>query len=299
MGSIFTNNHLLTFLILFFWSAILTPLAVKIAERYRILDCPGGRKCHEGVIPRGGGLVVCSGFLVWALGSGILGQNLASVVTGAILVFFVGYLDDLSPVAPLFRLFIHIIAAIMVIRSLEVDLVLKILFLLWVAGMTNAFNLIDGMNGLALTLSSLTTLTALIYRGGPWWSGLLGLCIGILIWNFPKAYTFLGDGGSTLLGFLCSSMLVIDFSFAFYAMSYDKLILCLVLLGGIPVIDTLSAMCRRIWNKKSPFTPDRGHLHHILVDKGLTQQSALLILSFLHLGLVAFGFLLMGIRAIF
>lgn len=298
MGSIFTNNHLLTFLVLFFWSAILTPLAVKIAERYRILDCPGGRKCHEGVIPRGGGFVVCSGFLVWALGSGILGQNLASVVTGAVLVFFIGYLDDLSSVTPLFRLAIHMFAAMLVIRLVEVNFILKVLFLIWIVGMTNAFNLIDGMNGLALTLSSLTTLTALVYRGGPWWSGLLGLCIGILIWNFPKAYTFLGDGGSTLLGFLCSSMLLIDFSFAFYVMSYDRLIICLVLLGGIPVIDTLLAICRRMWNRMSPFAPDRGHLHHFLVDKGLTQPKALLILSSFHLGLVIFGFLLMGIRVI-
>ncbi|QVL37447.1 glycosyltransferase family 4 protein [Aminirod propionatiphilus] len=258
-----------------------------------MLDSPGGRKSHQGVIPRGAGLVLSSGFIFWALFAGILGRNIAPIVTASLIVFVIGYVDDMKPVPPLVRLIFHFLAAAVSIWRVETDLLVKIILIFWVTGMTNAFNLIDGMNGLALSLASLTSFASLLHRGGPWWSALLGLCFGILIWNFPRAYTFLGDGGSTLLGFLCSSLVVYDFCFSFLSLGSIKFVFILVLLGGIPVLDTLSAMCRRLLRGRSPFSPDRGHFHHVLLDFGLNQSYVLLILSVVHflVNMAAYRFL--------
>lgn len=293
MSNFILDNHFISGLFLFFWSSILTPLSVRLASQYGMLDSPGGRKSHQGIIPRGAGLVLSSGFIFWALFAGILGRNIAPIVTASLIVFVIGYVDDMKPVPPLVRLVFHFLAAAISIWRVETDLLVKIILIFWVTGMTNAFNLIDGMNGLALSLASLTSFASLLHRGGPWWSALLGLCLGILIWNFPRAYTFLGDGGSTLLGFLCSSLVVYDFYFSFLSLGSIKFIFVLVFLGGIPVLDTLSAMFRRLLRGRSPFSPDRGHFHHVLLDFGLNQSYVLLILSTIHLlvNMTAYKFL--------
>lgn len=295
MFNFFLNNHVFSWLFLFFWSSILTPLSVRLSTQYGILDSPNERKSHQGVIPRGGGLVISSGFIFWSMFAGLLGQGLAPIVTGALIVFLIGYTDDMKPLSPVVRLFFHLISALIVTWNLDVDVATKGILVFWIIGMTNAFNLIDGMNGLALSLASLTTFAALLHRGGPWWSAIFGLCFGILIWNFPKAYTFLGDGGSTLLGFLCSSMIVYDFYFSFLSLKIPKLVLILIIMGGVPVLDTFSAMARRMLRGRSPFTPDRGHFHHMLLDLGLNQAYVLLGLSFIHFSMNMAGYSLLGV----
>ncbi len=295
MFSILCNNHFSIWLFMFFWASILTPLSVRISERYGILDCPGGRKCHKGIIPRGGGLVVESGVILLSLASGALGRSFAPIITGSCLVFLIGYFDDIKSLSPKIRLLTHLISSFFVVCFVEVDFLSKIILIFWITGMINAFNLIDGMNGLAISLASLTTLVALSHRGGLWWSGLLGLCLGILIWNFPKAYTFLGDGGSTLLGYLCASILVYDFGFSFISLSPYRLILFLIFFGGVPVFDTLIAMARRMSKFSSPFEPDRGHFHHVLLDKGLSEGKVILFLGFMHFLSVIAAFWIIGV----
>ena len=295
MSNFILDNHFISGLFLFFWSSILTPLSVRLASQYGILDSPGGRKSHQGVIPRGAGLVLSSGFIFWALFAGGLGRNIAPIVTASLIVFVIGYVDDMKPVSPVVRLFFHFMAATVSLWQIETGPLVKIMLIFWVTGMTNAFNLIDGMNGVALSLASLTSIASLLHRGGPWWSALLGLCFGILIWNFPKAYTFLGDGGSTLLGFLCSSLVVYDFYFSFLSLGIVKIVFILIFLGGIPVLDTLSAMSRRILSGRSPFSPDRGHFHHLLLDFGLNQGCVLLILSAVHFFVIMTAYRFLGV----
>ncbi len=271
---------------LLIWGYFLTPISIKLSGRFGILDQPSPRKGHSQPVPRGAGLVVWMGYLLWSLLFVPDGREFAFLATGASMVFFVGYLDDMSPLKPKIRLFVHLLAASLVVIPLHLSPLLSLVYLLWIAGCTNAYNLIDGMNGLSLSMAIL----ALFAIG--WADGslnlilpLIALCLGILPWNFPKAHTFLGDGGVYLLGFVVSTMMMwsVEPSLPPQAL---RIVVTLILLGGVPVADTLTTIVRRLIAGKSPFSPDRGHIHHRLLDRGFSEGKVLAVLIF------AQGFLL-------
>lgn len=278
------NSRLGVFLLAAAWTVLITPLGIALGKRYGVLDKPGGRKQHEGVVPLGGGWTLFSGFFIWSLAADPIFPRLSWVVTGLSLVFLVGYLDDMKPLGALPRLFVHAVAAALAVASVQGLSPLQMgIFFLWIAGMTNAFNLIDGMNGLSLTLAGITGGVWMLFSGSDCWPFLVGGCLGVLFWNFPRARTFLGDGGSTLLGYFCSSFALIDGADLFFRL--DPLLLCLVLvlIGGVPVIDTFLAMTRRVLCGVSPFCPDRGHLHHRLLDRGWSVSVVLAVLGGVHI----------------
>lgn len=274
----------------FLWGIIATPVSMRLSQTFRLLDVPGGRKQHRAVTPRGAGIVLWTGYLLWALVNPNPGVEVPYVATGATFVFLVGYMDDMHPLPPLKRLFVHLAAAAWVILPLSVPIQQRVLLILWVAGCTNAYNFVDGMDGLALSLALTTSYLA--YLGGnPYtWLPFCGLISGVLLWNFPHARTFLGDGGATLLGYVCSAHLAWDLFPQFFNMKIGVMILILLLVGGVPVVDTLFAMLRRMLRKKSPFHPDRGHAHHMLLDRKLPTWQVLLLLVVLHALLVGSGY---------
>ncbi|MDR3280885.1 MAG: undecaprenyl/decaprenyl-phosphate alpha-N-acetylglucosaminyl 1-phosphate transferase [Synergistaceae bacterium] len=274
----------------FLWGIIATPISMKLSRTFRLMDVPGGRKLHPVVTPRGAGIVLWTGYLLWGLVNPNPGVEVRYVATGATLVFLVGYMDDMHPLPPLKRLAIHLLAAAWVVMPLSVPIYQRILLLFWVAGCTNAYNFVDGMDGLALSIAFVTSYIA--YRGGnPYtWLPFCGLIAGVLLWNFPKARTFLGDGGATLLGYVCSSHLAWDIFPRFFNMGFPTMVLSLILIGGIPVVDTLIAMIRRIAHGRSPFYPDRGHLHHILLDFKLLTWEVLALIVVVHGALVGAGY---------
>lgn len=234
--------------------------------------------------------MLCTGYLLWALVNPNPGVEVPYVATGAIFVFLVGYMDDMHPLSPFKRLAVHLLAASCVVIPLSVPVSQRILLLIWITGCTNAYNFVDGMDGLALSLALVTSFLA--YLGGnPYtWLPFCGLVAGVLFWNFPHARTFLGDGGATLLGYVCSSHLVWDLFPRFFQMNIYRMILVLLLVGGGPVLDTLFVMIRRILKKKSPFYPDRGHAHHILLDQKLHTWQVLSLLVTTHALLVSAGY---------
>ncbi|WP_352426143.1 glycosyltransferase family 4 protein [Aminomonas paucivorans] len=276
----------------FLWSLVATPVSIGLSRMFRLLDIPGGRKTHEDITPRGAGIVLWMGFLLWSLVVGGRGLTAPYVATGATGVFLVGYMDDMHPLPPLLRLALHLAAAFWVTLPLPVAPAERVLLGLWIAGLTNAFNLIDGMDGLSLSLSLVTILVACAFSGPLTWLPFAGLVAGVLVWNFPHARTFLGDGGSTLLGFLCSSQLAWDLYSVPQRTGLWIFAGILVLVGGVPVLDTCVAMGRRILLGRSPFSPDRGHAHHRLLDRGVSKGTTLALLSAGHLGLVSLGFFL-------
>ncbi len=208
------------------------------------------------------------------------------------MVFFVGYFDDMSPLNPMIRLFVHLLAAILVtFPSCTGSPLFFGLSVLWVAGCTNAYNFIDGMNGLALSMAILAFGALAIAGEVAITIPMIGLCLGVMIWNFPKAYTFIGDGGVYLLGYVVSSLTIWRIGPAISANPILAMT-ALVLLGGVPVVDTLTAILRRLIARKSPFAPDRGHIHHRLQDKGLSQKKTLFILVCLQAFLLWVGFTL-------
>ncbi len=252
----------------FLWGLLLTPLSIMLAGRFGLIDLPGLRKIHTTPIPRGAGITLWTGFLFWCLVFGPQSQAVRLAVTGATMVFFAGYLDDMLSLSPFSRLFIQFAAAVVALSALpSVAVPDYLLYLIWIAGTTNAYNFIDGLNGLALGISSLSFFVLALLGAGLWSGPLAALALGLLPWNFPRAKTFVGDGGVYLLGFLFS-VLVVFFIESMHLTFFSKAVL-LALVGGVPVIDTLVAVVRRTLAGKSPFYPDRKHLHHRLLDRGL------------------------------
>ena len=284
-------------LILFLWGLISTPIAIGLAQKFRLLDKPGGRKKHRYITPRGAGIVLWAGYMLWALFPGNLGVEIAYVATGASLVFVVGYMDDMHPLPSLLRLFFHFIAAVWVVYPLPIPLWQRTLFVFWISGATSAYNFIDGMDGLCLTITLLTILSALFFLGAPnVWMPLSGLVFGVLLWNFPSPRTFLGDGGSTFLGYVCASHLAWNIFPYMFGRGILFMAAALILIGGVPVIDTMIAMTRRLLHKKSPFSPDRGHGHHKLQDAGLSKSLTLGIISVVHIITLLVGFQFIGMN---
>ncbi len=287
------STRLGVFLFALAWAVLVTPLGIALGRRYKVLDKPGGRKRHKETIPLGGGWTLFSGVLIWSLMTDESAQGIPWVSTGLALVFLVGYLDDMKPMKPFPRLVVHGIAAILGVMGVpELALWQRVLFAIWITGMTSAFNLIDGMNGLALSLSGLTGMVWMLFSRALQWPFLVGSCLGVFFWNFPRARTFLGDSGSTFLGYFCSVFIMLDGAVAFAEMG--PLLTCsvMLLLGGIPVFDTCFAMGRRLVCGVSPFCPDRGHFHHRLLDRGWPVSSVLIILSALHVGCLMVAFYL-------
>lgn len=287
------NPLILQFLASLSWGILVTPISIFLARRFRVLDEPGGRKIHSGTVPRGAGIVLWLGHLLWVLLVGGSFPATRMIAVGATLVFLVGYVDDMKQTSPYLRLGVHLAAALVAVSAIPSSPLTKALLVLWIAGCTSAYNLIDGMDGLCL---SLTIATALFFCvSGQWvpWLPFAGLCLGVLFWNFPlpRARTFLGDGGSTFLGFLCATQMA--GSIVKGTLGPFALIFVLVLLGGIPVLDTLMAVTRRFLRGRSPFLPDRGHLHHRLLDRSFPVIAIIVMMGTMHLVLLVSGMTLL------
>jgi UDP-GlcNAc:undecaprenyl-phosphate GlcNAc-1-phosphate transferase len=285
----------------FFWGGFVTPVAIGLANRFHILDAPNERKVHSKITPRGAGLGLWLGYLILclyyvtpaseAVAKDVSGAFLPYAATGATLVFFSGYIDDMKSLPALFRLLIHLLAAAFAVYSLELPLLTYVIAVIWMAGITSAYNLIDGINGLCLSVFIISS-TAIFLMGSfvagvsflsmSFGLSLAAIALGTLCWNFPKAQTFLGDGGSTLLGFVYSTHVIESMSGTFRNISFYELILLLLFFGGIPVFDTMFAFLRRVINRKSPFLPDRAHLHHRLMDMKLPIPVAVISIAALQ-----------------
>jgi UDP-GlcNAc:undecaprenyl-phosphate GlcNAc-1-phosphate transferase len=264
----------LTGLFGFFWGGFVTPLSIQLAHSFRIIDLPNARKVHTYRTPRGAGLTLWSGYLLWSLYFVSETPGIRYGATAATLIFFCGYMDDIRSLSPFVRLAGHALAAALIVVPLRLPLVSAVVCLVWITGLTSAYNLIDGLDGLCVSIFIASALTLCCLGDPVFGIAGAGMALGVLCWNFPKASTFLGDGGSTLLGFLFSSHFVTAAAPLFSASASagrtvwpHELILLFLLLGGIPVSDTLFAFSRRILEGKSPFYPDKGHLHHLLMKK--------------------------------
>jgi UDP-GlcNAc:undecaprenyl-phosphate GlcNAc-1-phosphate transferase len=283
-------------LVMLFWGLTATPVSIGLARKFRLLDKPGGRKKHLNITPRGAGLVLWSGYILWALFVGNPGVEVPYVATGATVIFILGYMDDMRSLSPLMRLVCHLAAALWVVYPLPVPLWQRLLCVFWITGTTNAYNFIDGMDGLCLSVTLITAVLAAFFtKNLTLWLPLSTLVFSVLLWNFPKPLTFLGDGGSTLLGYICSSHLAWNIFPSLFGKNIFYVLFLLLLLGGVPVIDTLIVMTKRVFAKRSPFSPDRGHAHHKLQDIGCSKTQTLVIIGAVHFVLLSFGFRFTGL----
>ena len=272
---------LLLFLLFLLWGLGVCPLSIELSKRYGLVDFPDQRKIHRRPTPRGAGLVLWLALMLWSLFFADVTDELRLTVTGATVVFFTGYLDDMLSLSPFGRLCAQFVAAGIALISLgKLDAVRMGLVLFWVVGVTNAYNFIDGMNGLSLVMAFMALAFVGVSSGADWTFPLLGVVMGLFCWNCPVARTFVGDGGVYLMGYF----LAVQAGRWYLSMDLNVTALCAVLLltGGVPVIDTLIVILRRLVAGKSPFYPDRTHIHHRLLDRGIHPLAALFLLALLQ-----------------
>lgn len=297
------------FLLGLFLSMVLVPPLVRVARPLGMVDAGGGRKVHVGTIPRIGGVAIFFGFLVpvllWAPMRQDIGVFLAA--TGVLFVF--GLLDDRFNLDYRLKLLGQLLAAAIVILGADV-LIRRLGFwpggllpewlafpltLLVLAGVTNAVNLSDGLDGLAggvglLAISGLLVLGIESDAGALLivMASLLGAILGFLRFNTFPAQLFMGDSGSQLLGFSIGVLAVIITQRP--AADLSPVLPLLVL--GLPILDMLTVMIGRIARGRSPFKADRTHLHHRLLAAGLTQSEAVSLIYGLQFLLILLAYLL-------
>ena len=281
---------LLIFIIIgFFWGGLTAPVSIRLAGIYNILDIPNARKIHTGNTPRGAGLGLWTGYMLMSIVMSESMPELKFIATGATIIFLCGYLDDMCSLSPFLRLGLHIIASSLVVLPLNLNIFASGIAIIWIAGVTSAYNLIDGMNGLCISLFIASSI-ALFFLGSSYAGIYTGaMALGVLCWNFPSAQTFLGDGGSTFLGYIFASHFITIVFPHLRGAGFEKMIMLLVLFGGVPFIDTMTAFTRRILTGKSPFYPDKKHLHHILMMLTGSNVVTVTIMLSLHLFALAAG----------
>jgi|SRR3712207_750348 len=298
---------------------ILTPLIKILATKINAIDVPKDkRRIHKKPIPLLGGLAIYLAFLCTVLlKKGPLTRSEIGILIGATVIVIGGFLDDKYELKPSLKLFFQILSAIILIIFnlrivnitnpfsevspwLNVGVLSIPLTIVWVVGITNAINLIDGLDGLAAGVALISCITLFIialmkidtrYEAAFLTCALSGAILGFLPYNFNPASIFMGDTGAQLLGFLLASISMEGAikSAATFAISVPILAL------GLPIYDTLFAMIRRKINGKPIMQADRGHLHHRLLDMGLTQRQAVIVMYLISAILGGFAILAMEI----
>lgn len=302
---------LIAFLLAFLLSFAATPLVKRLAVKVGAVDEPNERRINKTVMPRMGGLAIAFGFMVSTVIAFLLGVSvwqrwlpdtdfgdylpLIGILVGALIITVMGVLDDVFQLPAKVKLLIQIVAAAVAVAcSVRIDYIeiggryINFPFILdvivtigWIVAVTNAVNLIDGLDGLAAGVSSISSVAVLCIavlasemNVAILTAALAGACLGFLPYNLNPAKLFMGDTGSNFLGYVLATVSVVGFFKGYAIISFVIPFLIL----GLPIFDTGFAIIRRIVNHKPIMEPDRGHLHHRLLDAGYSQKKAVGIL---------------------
>ena len=297
-----------------------TPFAKKMSIKAGAIDQPRTRGMHSEPIPRMGGIAIVSGFLA-SLGIAALfmpdvrtGQFLG-FVSGAVIIVIAGIIDDIRNLKPAVKLSLQIVASLIVIFSgTRVDFFIFPFFkllnslsapftLLWIVGLTNAVNMIDGLDGLAAgvtTIGALSLLVLCVLSGSSLAvvlaAGLAGSCLGFLPRNFNPAEVIMGDTGAQFLGYVLAVSSIIG---VFKAAALLSVVIASFALA-LPLFDAFYSILRRFLAGKPIMTADRGHLHHQLIDNGYSHKQAVILLYVLSAvsGVIAIVIAIQDVRAI-
>ncbi len=277
-------------------SFLTSPVVKAFAYKVGAVDVPkDNRRMHHVPIPRLGGLAVFFGFIISILLFVEMTDQFRSILLGAVIIVVLGVVDDITPLPAKLKFLVQIGAALIPAMNGVVIHVLSNpnLFsenpywnlgmlsvpatVLWIVAITNAVNLIDGLDGLAIGVSAISATTVLVIsllvsevQVAMVMAALVGACVGFMPYNINPAKMFMGDTGATFLGFIlaCMSVEGLFKSWAIISFAVPFLIL------GLPIFDTAFAFIRRIAHGQSPMQADRSHIHHRLIDMGLNQKQA-------------------------
>lgn len=276
----------------FLISLISMPIIIALCKKYECYDYSDERKIHTGKIPRLGGIGIVSGFFISTILYLVFVKEISFWKTFPLflagsIVFVFGILDDFKNLKAIIKLLAQIVAALIVVFSdfrfkqifnwyLPIP-VSYILTICWIIGVINAYNLIDGLDGLcgSLTFTSVVTLGILYFCSGNFESGicfcLAGAILGFLCFNWPPAKIFMGDSGSQFLGFIISILPLYTANDTF---EFNKFLIMIVL-TAFPVFDTVAAIWRRLREHRPIMSPDASHLHHKFLNIGFSKTATL------------------------
>ncbi len=307
------TEYIITFALAFIVSFASTPIVRRLAFKIGAVDVPkDNRRMHNKPIALIGGLAILNGFiialffnLISSSGKTIANKQFLGLLVGIAIIVLEGLLDDTRTLRAKSKLFFQVLAALSVVlisgtritiltNPFGSDPYIELspyisypLTILWIVGITNAINLLDGLDGLAAGVSSISSLSlffvsvlrqdllpsvaiyvALIT------AALSGATLGFLPFNFNPAKIFMGETGAAFLGFTLGVISIQGTMKSYAAIS----IVIPLLVLGLPLVDTLFAIVRRIFNRKPIMQGDRSHLHHRLMDMGLSQRQSVLIM---------------------
>lgn len=274
----------------------MTPIVRVLAIKIKAIDIPtDNRRMHHRPIPRIGGLAIFAAFTITTLSFCSPSKELMTILIGGSVLVLIGILDDIYRLNAFLKLIVQIAVAIFAVsQGITIDFIglggsyipfgawSGIITVIWIVGLTNAVNFIDGLDGLACGVSAISSasLFLVMLLSGSSASYcvitaiLVGACIGFFPFNANPAKIFMGDTGALFLGYTLSILSVVG------VFKTDMLLAFFIPLSifGLPLFDTAFAIVRRLIHGKSPFEPDRGHLHHRLIDMGFGQKQSVRIL---------------------
>jgi len=276
-----------------------TPLVKSLAYKVGAIDVPkDNRRMHKTPIPRLGGLAIFIAFLFSVIIFVDIDRQMQGILLGAVMIVVLGVMDDIMTLRALPKFLVQIAAAgIVVYHGCSIQFISNPnvfsdvayislgwwgipLTIIWIVAITNAVNFIDGLDGLAVGVSAISTASLLVIalmvaemNVSVILAALLGSCLGFIPYNKNPAKIFMGDTGATFLGFIlaCLSIQGLFKLYAIISFAVPFLIL------GIPIFDICFAFLRRIAKGQNPMVADRGHVHHRLIDMGFNQKQAVAI----------------------
>ncbi|MCL1793181.1 MAG: undecaprenyl/decaprenyl-phosphate alpha-N-acetylglucosaminyl 1-phosphate transferase [Oscillospiraceae bacterium] len=277
---------------------VTTPIARVVAFKIGAVDDPkkdDGRRMHKVVMPRLGGLAIFFSFVVSIFIFYEISAFTLSLIAGALLIVIIGILDDVFRIRALYKFFVHIAAAGLVVwlggvvverinifgTYIQFGYLSIPLTIIWIVGLINAVNFIDGLDGLACGISTISAISILLvtiligdFKVALMVAILAGSCLGFLPFNMNPAKIIMGDTGATFLGLILA---VVSIQGVFKIHAVLAFVIPFLILG-VPIFDTTFAIARRLLSGRHPFSADREHLHHRLVDMGFNKKQTVRIL---------------------
>ncbi len=299
------KTYFISFLISFLYLIIVTPLLIKVGIKYGIVDKVSRRTIHRGLIPRIGGVGIATGTLLPIMLLFFYDNDVSKllynpptnahvIVLGGLMIGLLGLIDDIKGVKAKHKLFFQIALSVFVYYNgfdisalstpfgvIDLGIMGPPITVLWIVGIINAFNLIDGVDGLSSGVSffaCITIMTLSIVNGHVFVAtvsaALAGAVVGFLVYNFNPAKIFMGDAGSMFIGYILAVISLKNQSKGHTVVSF----LIPVIAMGLPILDTILAFLRRYLRKQSVFQADSQHIHHLLLSKGWTQKKVVVVL---------------------
>jgi len=297
------------FIIALVVTMLLIPPVMKLADKIGAIDIPDARKVHTQAIPRVGGIAMVAGSVISILLLAELDQQVIAILAGFLVIWGFGLWDDKCDLNYKIKFLGQLLAVVIVVTWGDVivrtfpfidghipDYLAIPLTIFALVGITNAINLSDGLDGLAggTSLITISIIALLAYDAGGDMVVLISMAVagsilGFLRHNTYPARLFMGDTGSQFLGFSLGVMVIVLSQSVNSAMS--PLIPLFIL--GLPILDTMAVMVQRLYEKRSPFSPDKNHIHHKLLDVGFDQYEAVFIIYLLQSGLIAVAYFML------